>query len=673
MPRKRSKKKSMNFGEYLPWIIVGALVLVFLGAGPTGKFTVTEAPGMFLGFPESNCRDKLIDFFPAVTSTPPDLAGCQSQSDCSSGTFCCVEQSNICKTYDTTKYDETILSDKAFLDKHQFLRIPISFNSNLIGFDNGEVIFHDEEGVIYRWEEGNFDTEGNIKIDELVDLSSYDQGMAKTSFDESIIAISYFITRDNSFSNDHTIRIINTQDPQNYVTFDNQFGEVLHVSGEYIVWGGDSGTTQTLNRWKYGEYTSAGEPDILEIVYSKEWQRVANLKVGRNGEMIWGMYVAAAVNTEALIRAGADGVKTIYWDGHTYDSTGAPALLTFSEDIITTAHLIDEQGNVYLSARESSPDGRYTNYDTDAYPVETRGVQKWDGRTYDESGKPNFEYLFSDEGTYIDTSCVGCPAFAIEGTGILPRTFDSERGEEFVVDFTAYWDGRTMHSETPSLPKIIPPAAQYLQDTGYHHLTAHPGPALDIYSGRSVSNFIHYTGTEAEPSQMWISEEGYEHSLLYMKETSFCRISLTSEQQATCGDVQNTCVNQELVNEVESWNEDTVAFRAAAAFCGEDADDDGYLPDEFTIISTMDQVSFDLGFDALDRMVFDCDNSDVTYKEGIYYSLDLTCPECAPSIVANCVKPTGEEEPEVAPEEPAPAEEEHESPEDQISQPINII
>ena len=44
MPRRRSKKKT-DFNQYLPWIIVGALVLVFLviGADPTGKFTeVTE-------------------------------------------------------------------------------------------------------------------------------------------------------------------------------------------------------------------------------------------------------------------------------------------------------------------------------------------------------------------------------------------------------------------------------------------------------------------------------------------------------------------------------------------------------------------------------------------------------------------------------------------------------
>ena len=92
MPRKRSKKKSTNFNEYLPWIIVGALVLAFIvmGAGPTGKFTVTEAPrvaeapGMFLGFPESNCREALTFFFPEVTSTPLTLDTCQSNSDCPS-------------------------------------------------------------------------------------------------------------------------------------------------------------------------------------------------------------------------------------------------------------------------------------------------------------------------------------------------------------------------------------------------------------------------------------------------------------------------------------------------------------------------------------------------------------------------------------------------------------
>lgn len=41
MPRKRSKKKSTNYNQYLPIAIIGALVIafIFLGAGPTGKFT----------------------------------------------------------------------------------------------------------------------------------------------------------------------------------------------------------------------------------------------------------------------------------------------------------------------------------------------------------------------------------------------------------------------------------------------------------------------------------------------------------------------------------------------------------------------------------------------------------------------------------------------------------
>jgi len=83
----------MNFNEYLPWIVIGVLVLIFIGAGPTGKFTVAESPGTFLGFPESNCVEALKYFFPEVTSTPPTLDTCQSNSDCPSGAS---EAANCC-------------------------------------------------------------------------------------------------------------------------------------------------------------------------------------------------------------------------------------------------------------------------------------------------------------------------------------------------------------------------------------------------------------------------------------------------------------------------------------------------------------------------------------------------------------------------------------------------
>jgi hypothetical protein len=642
----------------------GAVVVLFLvigyvffgaGGGLLGKFgqvAVTEGPGMFLGFPQSECRDNLIADFPAVTLTPPDLVSCQSQGECGSGTFCCVEQSTTCKTYDNTKYDETILSDKAFLDKHKFLRITIPLDSHFIGFDDGEVIFYDEENVIYRWE-GNFDTEGNIKIDELVDLGSdiTINSWPVQSFDEGLIVISY---RDSSYN--QYISIINTQDPQNYVTIDTQDSGQPYVSGEYIVWG-----SETLNRWKYGEYNYAGEPDILVI---DNTQRVSELTVGRNGEMIWALRTTGYVNR---VEAYSEDVKTIYWDGYTYEPTGAPSLLTFSEDIITVGHIIDDQGNVYLSARESSTDGIYTNYY--GHPIERRGVQKWDGRTYDESGKPNFEYLFSDEDTHIDISGTSPHLQAITGEGWIPTRFVTEDSGEFVVQGINYWDGQTMESDNPSLAKIF--AAPNMYSVG-DRLWHSPGPFVNIHSGSIVWNLVFYTGTEAEPQEYFVNTEGYEHSLIYIKEAfKECGPILTSAQQATCGATRNVCVNQDLVDQVETWNADNVAFRAAAEFCGEDKDEDGYLPNDSQIINTMTQISFDLDFDALDRITFDCNNNDASSTEGIYYSLDLTCQNCGPTITSVCTSTTeSEPEPILGEKLEDPGEEDPGEEEDSVS-PIN--
>ena len=78
MPRRRSKKKT-DFNQYLPWIIVGALVLVFLviGADPTGKFTevteysfVTETGEMY------DTQD-----IPAVELTQEGIPGARESQD----------------------------------------------------------------------------------------------------------------------------------------------------------------------------------------------------------------------------------------------------------------------------------------------------------------------------------------------------------------------------------------------------------------------------------------------------------------------------------------------------------------------------------------------------------------------------------------------------------------
>lgn len=54
MPRKRSKKKT-DFNQYLPLLLIGALVVafVFLGAGPTGKFGAT---GGILTYTADDCH-----------------------------------------------------------------------------------------------------------------------------------------------------------------------------------------------------------------------------------------------------------------------------------------------------------------------------------------------------------------------------------------------------------------------------------------------------------------------------------------------------------------------------------------------------------------------------------------------------------------------------------------
>ncbi len=367
MPRKRSKKKSMNFGEYLPWIIVGALVLVFLGAGPTGKFTVTEAPGMFLGFPESNCRDALVFFFPSVEDTPPTLDACQSNSDCSSTSsgeaLCCA-------------------------------------------------------------------------------------GPISTTFPETLI----------------TKVIVGEDAPASHTVF----------AGDYIQ---NNANTNSLIPLQLDTEVTLGNGNNFILIGGSNVNRISAAVLGEN-------------------------YPTDAWDS-------------------SLSHIGSQN--------------RFMNID-------------WDG----------------------------------DGVG------------------------------------------------------------------------------DGDNAIIWIPE-----------------------QQQICGYAQNVCMNQNLVGQLNSWNADKEAFRAAAAFCGEDADDDGYLPEKDYIFNTMKQVSTDFDIDLLNRMVFDCDNTDSSINNGIYVTLcPASFPSCIGNVNYNCsASDTVRDLPnfnqdtptEVPPEEPILPEGEPESPEDQISQPINII
>jgi len=68
-------------------------------------------------------------------------------------------------------------------------------------------------------------------------------------------------------------------------------------------------------------------------------------------------------------------------------------------------------------------------------------------------------------------------------------------------------------------------------------------------------------------------------------------IILIPEQQRICGAAKNVCMNENIANQINSWTADDVAFRAAATFCSEDKDDDGYLPEDAQIFNTMKRIS----------------------------------------------------------------------------------
>ncbi len=83
---------------------------------------------------------------------------------------------------------------------------------------------------------------------------------------------------------------------------------------------------------------------------------------------------------------------------------------------------------------------------------------------------------------------------------------------------------------------------------------------------------------------------------------------------------RNTCVNAQVMQQIQAFTIDSEAFRLCAGFCGFDGDDDGYLPKDSTVETSFQDLgarlslSLNQDIDVLSRVTFDCDDSDSLYN-----------------------------------------------------------